>query len=363
MSYINNTIGFAKIPLFVAIVLLSTILSACSIYSEPNPDCVPECNVTLQLDFSHDFPLYDHFVFSRSDTDSPIAVRRFIVNAYPILSNGQLDTSSYKHIVVDGSSYPVDDTVYLNVELPCRYCRVYVWEDYGDENLKDLYYDTTDFANISFIGEYSGNNEKRIVFVGNTDVDLSSLVEGSKTTVPILLSSPMARIEIRTNDLEHFIADVNSRYNSRTDIDKVIVIDPDDIQDDNKFSADDFIIYVRYVSYFPSVYSVFDGKPVDASVNIGFESKIYPLNDKDALLGFDYIYVNGDISSITAVIDVYEKNPDGSIGANLGSSPSISIPIAVGMETTVESDFLTTHGSGNVSIDPSYDDDVYIYWN
>lgn len=377
----------------VAVLALTT--SCGNIWEEPDDCCEPKCEVTLQLTFENEFPLYSQTtvvhngssrafsVAEKSDAkggasyrvsgldvvtgdeedDDDISratqnVKRFVINAYPINDNGTLNTSSFEHFVIDATEYDFSSVATFKLLLSFKRVRLSVWADYGDSDLGDLYYDTTDFSGISLTGDYVGNSDYRIVFAGTQDVDLTMETVGdSHPTISMHLYSPLSRFELITNDLEGFIDQV---VLSRT---AQLENDADLHGDARSVDLNAYLIRVRYTSFVPSVYNLFTWRPTDATTGLMFTGRIQQITDKKALVGFDYVMVNGEESSVSAVVDVYELNEDGSVGDYRGTTPVITVPLGVGQYSVVEGKFLTTQSSGSVGIDAAFDDDIYVRWN
>lgn len=77
-----------------------------------------------------------------------------------------------------------------------RYNLVF-WADKSGENLNtDLHYDTSNFADVSFTGEYAGNDESRDAFFGNVELTASE-----SQAVDVELHRPFGQLNVRTLDM------------------------------------------------------------------------------------------------------------------------------------------------------------------
>ena len=104
----------------------------------------------------------------------------------------------------------------------------------------------------------------------------------------------------------------------------------------------------------PNSFNAYSNKPIDATVGVSFNSKIKILENGDAELGFDYIFVNGAESSISVSVEVYDYD-----GELLSQFEPIEVPLVRSHLTTIKANFLTV-GTGGVSITPDYDGDLNI---
>lgn len=61
----------------------------------------------------------------------------------------------------------------------------------------------------------------------------------------------------------------------------------------------EFVDLFYYSGYLPDTYNIAADKPVDARTGVWFESKIGIINENEASLGFDYVFVNGQQTAVT----------------------------------------------------------------
>lgn len=135
--------------------------------------------------------------------------------------------------------------------LPAGNYRFLVWRDYVNQGSEeDLYYCTDRFEYIS-------------------------LPEQSlEATVP--MSRPMAKFNFITTDLADFLA-VN-------------------------VALEGCKIVFKYNGFMPCAYNMHTSKPTDSRTGTSFSSNIRQINENEAELGFDYVFVNGDESKISVYI-------------------------------------------------------------
>ena len=102
----------------------------------------------------------------------------------------------------------------------------------------------------------------------------------------------------------------------------------------------------------PNAYSLFTDKPVDSATGISFESKLSQINESEASMGFDYIFINGNESITTVSVGIY--NTEGQL---LSMTEPIEVPIKRSWHTIIKGKFLTQDNKGGVNISPEFDGD------
>ena len=124
----------------------------------------------------------------------------------------------------------------------------------------------------------------------------------------------------------------------------------DIVNDFNQYKAK-----IKYVGYMPNAYSLFADRPV-ASVTGGmFDSTMTKLTDTDVSLGFDYVFVSGNGTTVTIRIEIYD-NEDHLISL----SDPITIPSKPDHHTIVKGRFMTQDTSNGVDIDTGFGGDYNI---
>ena len=105
----------------------------------------------------------------------------------------------------------------------------------------------------------------------------------------------------------------------------------------------------------PSVYSLFDDKPIDSATGVSFDSKIRPTDQGEASLGFDYVFVNGKESFVSVIVCVYDTE-----GHLMVTSPTLKVPTRRNFHTLVRGKFLTETASSGITIDADFDGEFNI---
>lgn len=388
-----------------ALAVVSMAMTSCTfIFEDIEPGFEAQCELTVNLRFNVDESIYDTVKFSHSrgddaedsddsraaddarnadearNTDSRATtdVQRYVINAFPVGDDGEIDSSECIRYVVDATGTGFKEVVPVQIIVPFNRYHICVWADYANDDFTDLYYDTTTLTGISVYSEYAGNNNHRLAYEGSTEVNLvnDQYDEGNfKRTVDVDLQSPLARFEIISDDLEGFIDEMARRHGittqsvddgddgSRSDDDGSRSDDArgDDARGDGRsFDADIYKIRVRYMGFSPSVFNVADHRVLDSTTGVSFLSSLKPIDRTSALLGYDYVFVTGNESGLYVTLDLYETDSDGEIIDYIGSSASMLIPTARGRITMVYGSFLTTTSDGSITINPDYDGTYYV---
>ena len=308
--------------------LLFIFLSSCKGSDEPEVMGSAPVVVTLQLDTAMvDWQTIDD---SRAIASHDL---RCQVAAYPVNADGAIVDAAVDRQTVfftaDGQQGQ------CRMVLPSGSYRLLAWADWVEHgSVADKYYTTSDFNDITFIGKYEGNNDYRNAYSGSAAVSFKVKLGDTTTVVreQLPLRSIMGKVKFVATDYNDYLA-----------------------------KGQNLRILVAYSGFLPNRYSVPRGVPFDATTGINFISSISETStegDGTATLGWDYVMVNGEESSVTMALGLY--NDEGQL---VGQSATLNVPIKRGGITVVKDDFLTkTAGGGGIGIDPSFDGDINIYF-
>lgn len=251
----------------------------------------------------------------------------------------QAVTSDQRIIASDSHVFKPGEELSTTFEmrLPSGGYSLLAWCDYVDpmQPSADLHYLTTDLRDVTFTGRYDGNDPSRNAYSGVTPIDFK-VYEGDTTTVinsDISLKPIMGKIKFVATDYNQFLVKpISLRF------------------------------LIAYTGFLPHRYSVVRGVPFDATTGVNFitneMTELSTEGDGSATLGYDYVMVNGDESSVTVALGLY--NDEGKL---VGQSGNINVPIKRGGLTVVKGHFLTkTQSSGGIGIDPSFEGDINVYY-
>lgn len=357
-------------------------ITSCAVHEWPEPT---PADVIVNLDFDTQLPQYKvlNEEGTRASHDGRDYDIRYTIAAYRLLQDGSyaeepflLKVFSKDEIEELSASFrfSIDEGSY----------RFYVWTDFvlaGTQS--DYFYNTTNFRRISLQGTHEGNNDFRDAFSGSADLQV--IRRGSKetpSTVTVQMRRPLAKFEFITTDLQEFItktieamirkeeaeaaakagetkSDGGDNPEDITPIESDTKTDGDTKTGDTKTPVVDlekYTVVFFYSGYMPNAYNMMEGKPCDSATGVKFSSAISAIDNHDARLGFDYVFVNGEESSVMVTVALYDEE-----GTQLSISRQIEVPIKRSMLTTVRGSFLMQNTGGGVAIDPGFEDEFNIY--
>ena len=305
-----------------------SLLMSCKGSDEPEYTGSAPVVVTVQLDTA--------MVDWQTITDSRAIAShdlRCQVAAYPVTKTGSLaDAPIERQTVIFTADGQQGE---CRMVLPSGDYRLLAWADWVDHgSATDKYYTTSNLGDITFLGRYEGNNDYRNAYSGNAAVSFK-VKQGDTTTVvreQLSLRSIMGKVRFVATDYNEYLE-----------------------------KGQNLRVLVAYTGFLPNRYSVPRGVPFDATTGVSYLSSITETStegDGTATLGWDYVMVNGDESSVTMALGLY--NDEGNL---VGQSSTLNVPIKRGGITIVKDQFLTkTAGGGGIGIDPSFDGDINIYF-
>lgn len=338
-----------KIVSYCITAVLLVALSACDVHEFPYPR--QETAVALHLCFDGSMPLFTtvNYVASRGQENSPAFERRYIINAYDRQPDGTFLRIPYKTFTFYASESSVLDYDAV-VYLPEGEWQFRVWCDVTVKNHNSGYfYNADNFGAITVRGpeDYTGDTDHRDAFVGMAEADNTWTFENGdplrtiEATVP--MSRPLAKYIFIATDYQEFVTRM-----LRFERERGYRTDPETAE--KTINPDDYYVVVKYPGYMPFQFNVFTNKPADSWTGISYRASIRPVNTGEAELAFDYVFVNGSESGVTALVEVYFR--DGSLVAR---SRSVNIPLRRSTLTEVRGNLLSELATGGVGIDPSFD--------
>lgn len=357
-------------------------ITSCAVHEWPEPS---PADVIVNLDFDTQLPQYKvlNEEGTRASHDGRDYDIRYTIAAYRLLQDGSYAEEPFLLKV-----FSKDEIEELNASF--RFSidegsyRFYVWTDFvlaGTQS--DYFYNTTNFRRISLQGTHEGNNDFRDAFSGSAD--LKVIRRGSKetpSTVTVQMRRPLAKFEFITTDLQEFITKTIEAMIRKEEAESAAKAgetkseggdNPEDmtpIESDTKTDGDTktgdtktpvvdlekYTVVFFYSGYMPNAYNMMEGKPCDSATGVKFSSAISAIDNHDARLGFDYVFVNGEESSVMVTVALYDEE-----GTQLSISRQIEVPIKRSMLTTVRGSFLMQNTGGGVAIDPGFEDEFNIY--
>ena len=264
---------------------------------------------------------------------------RHIIRTYPISEKERIAKEYLQEFIFTGNiGDGYDHEVTLDV-IPGNYS-VKVWSDLLPDGKNTSFYNADNFAEIKLQGEHEGNTDHRDAFRGTGNVSLvADITDRAPDTLSITMQRPLAKFEIITDDVQKFI-----------DKELAYLTKEAETRGETRVNTDDYKVIFAYAGYMPNAYSINTDKPVDSAMGVLFESKLDLLNEHEASLGFDYVFVNGRESGVSVQIGLYDKKD-----RQIAVSEPIDIPLRRSHHTLLRGAFLVQEASGGINIKPDFD--------
>ncbi|MDY5767403.1 MAG: DUF6562 domain-containing protein [Alloprevotella sp.] len=352
------------LPLLVCLAAVAGLFTSCDVHEVPEP---PSATATcLRLSFSTLLTSNDvNLLGGRAKSDSLRAVSdtlrtlRLSLRAYPLLPAGQAaDVPVFSRTYLREVS-PDDYDCILPAELPVGNYRLAIWADFVSAEGLDCFYDTRDFREITLQAPHTGGADLRDAFRGVVECEVQARTYvAPPDTIDVAMERPLAKIEFLTTDLKEFISKEQERAEELLKSNGATASSADaDTKDSYPQSVDLSLYNIRfyYAGFMPSVYSLFDDKPIDSATGVSFDSKIRPTDQGEASLGFDYVFVNGKESFVSVIVCVYDTE-----GHLMVTSPTLKVPTRRNFHTLVRGKFLTETASSGITIDADFDGEFNI---
>lgn len=345
MKHIRKIAG--RILALAAVILLT----GCDVHEFPDGVEPPEPpqkvrKVKLHLEFRHEMPVYQTIEYDgqmrRMDTRNagePELERRYIVRAYPASTEiSGVDTRAEAGSWTFYRSMQLDADTTLEIDCPVGDYRFLVWSDLVVAGSHaDYYYNTTTFDEIKLTDRnaHAGSTDSRDAHRGDV------LIASSDSVALVEMVRPLAKYQFVTTDLDVFIRKALDA------LEKENRTDPELPGADN-IDLGRYRIRFTYPRYMPCSFNMFLNRPADSWSNVTFDSSIHRINEKEAEIGFDYIFVNTHDTSVNVYVEVYDRET----GQVLGRISPIDVPLSRSRLTIVKGPFLTTKAQGGTGIDP-----------
>lgn len=345
-----------RLFLHLIIYMPLVLLTACDVHEWPD---TPE-NVTfrLKLRYERDMTVWEHLYDGTGVTEQGLGdtydngrehgKMRYIIRAYP-LTEKQRPAQKYTQEFVFTKDITEGYDHEATLDLAAGDYRIMVWSDLVENDDVDPYHDAGDFAEITLQGDHRGNDDYRDAFRGTGDISLTAdVAEYVPGTLEITMQRPLAKFEFITNDLTEFIQKEGLRIAAKSGGAK----SASENEPATRVNIEDYKVAFHYVGFMPCAYSMLTDKPVDSSTGVMFRSDLKELNDREASMGFDYVFVNGTESAVTVQVGLYDKE-----GTRLSLTEPIRVPLRRNHHTVLRGKFLMSEASGGVTINPDFDGD------
>ena len=326
------------------------LLTACDVHQWPETPELVKCH--LRLNYQTQMTEWEHLYNGSSvteqgtgdtyDNSREYGKIRYIIRTYPVSEKMRtLSDYTQQFEFTRDINKGYDHQVTLDI-LPGNY-NIMVWSDLVQKEGDDHFHDAGNFAEIRLQGEHKGNNDYRDAFRGTGNISLEASIKEQKTdTLEITMQRPLAKFEFITNDVKEFL-DKEIEYlkqeastrgeNAPTRVD-----------------TDKYKVVFYYSGYMPNAYNMNTDKPVDSATGVMFESKLGILNDNEASLGFDYVFVNGKEAGVSVQIGLYDGE-----NRQIALSDPIDVSLRRSHHTILRGSFLMQQATGGIVINPEFD--------
>ena len=269
-------------------------------------------------------------------------IKRYVIRAYPVSEKLRASQGNVQEFVYERDLYHgYEHEVLLDLQ-PGVY-DLMVWSDMRPHSRADYFYNVENFSEIKLQGEHKGNNDWRDAFRGITRITIEPTIEEREPmTIEVDMQRPLAKYEFLTTDLKAFM-DKEFEYLTKEAATRGEA-------PPTRVNTDDYKVVIYYSGFMPNTYNMKTDKPVDSTLGVMFESQLTVLNENEATLGFDYVFVNGKKSAVTVQIGLYDKD-----GRQVSLSDPINVPLQRDHHTIVRGSFLMSQASGGITINPDFE--------
>lgn len=340
--------------ILLAWVAAMVLVTGCDVHEFPD-DRVKTADLTLHLDFTLELPPYKDIIYNqgegRAEFPSDYLDIRYMVNIYRSVNGRDFQQQPDRTVVMTR-----DDVTQLDNDMPLTleegYYKFMVWTDFVDDGSKDdKYYSTSDFTSITVAYPHTGNDDYRDAFRGELT---ATVVEKETTDLTVEMSRPMGKYRFIATDFDRFLT--RAEEMARAEWEESRALDPESAPSQMPaVNVNDYKVVMRYPGFMPHVFNMYTNRPADSRTGVTYPGRILRINDQEAELGFDYVFVNGKEAPVTVAVDIYDKKNN-----LIGSSGAIDVPLMRSMLTTVKGDFLTSKASGGVGVNPDFDGEFNI---
>lgn len=335
--------------------MLAMLLAAsCGVHEWPDESTPAQ--LEIEMVFAQDMPDYKEVDYDTRKTKTEYTSEdldiRYTLKFYPELPGGGYsgsEATDYTEVLTRPATEGLDCS--FTVTLPEGRWQVRCWADYVVKgSVDDLFYETADFSAITVMEDYMANTDYKDAFRGSAEVSVHRVgQEQEPDKVSLEMERPLAKFRFIATDFDLLITKImrerEAAAGSSSSATATIPV--------KSFNPEDYYIRFYYTSFLPCVFNMFKDKPIDSRTGDSFDSEFIPLSDKEVLMGFDYVLVNGHESGVYVEVALYDRKTDNL----LSLTPSLLVPLVRSKVTTVSGDFLTMGVGSGIGVNPSFEED------
>ena len=329
-----------KLRYILTSVMMLVAVAGCDVHEFPEDDFkVHPFELHLNFDFETtlaDMPLYKEILYyTRAEKESVEDYdMRYVIKAFRMDNvAGEIRTADTTIVVSKSDITNPNHSIQLNLEEGVYTFRV--WSDYVKRGShSDNYYNASNFEEIILVNKqnHAGSSAFREAFRGVVTAEVSP----ECNAVHIEMIRPMGKFKFISTDMEEFCKHAMQKFDAQS------------------LDIDAYRVVFRYNTFMPCSFNMFTDKAADSWRNVSFSSRMTVAKNEEILLGYDYAFVDKTKTTLSISVEIYE--PDGEL---LSASEPIDVPRARNRLTVVKGAFLTSRGSGGISINPGYEGDDY----
>lgn len=227
--------------------------------------------------------------------------------------------------------------------------RVEVWQDLTDASApeKDFWFSTSPLTSIKVAERdvYVGAHDSKQVSAAGAEFDLTRYY--NEWDVALNLDVPLMRPESKfilvSNDVQKFVKSFNNNFSTS-------YTDPNEIFEHCKMK-------VKYNGYVPTGYNVVTGQLNDAQGGYAFDFDVLLINEKEAIVAFDYVLTGPTSTAVNVGLDLYDDK-----GVLINTVGSVNVPISQNRISVIRGEYLTREYGGGVGINTDFDGEFNIYY-
>lgn len=332
--------------IFSTLIAVLSLLSCGEIHEWPREGQeVDPTDVSAKISVSCEFRMDIAATVTKSGALTPSSAagtgyhRRFLVRI--------LEENRHSEDVVFERSFfkEVEDTSPLEftAELHSKRYGLLVWMDYVDrDSHSDLYYMTSgglEAIHVPGAEDYAACSDFKDAQTGAYVIDLTDNTEWfRRIEIELPLERPLAKISFQATDFAEYAGKL--KYEGSLD----------DL-------AEGIRVEVQYSGYLATGFNVATRKLNDTSTGYGFGAVPENLPEEGgAALGSDYVFVNGEQSSVTVSVEIKDRS-----GNVINRVDGLTVPTYRGKETVVKDRFFTRDYVPGIGIVTEFDGEFYVY--
>lgn len=310
---------------------LAVTAASCDVHefgnAVPDDDSQKAADITLHLDFNTIMPLHRELIYTRNSSDADIYDVYYHVELYRMNQKGEYNDDPEISInYVDADVVNLDHDI--RVRLSNGTYRVVAWTHFVEDNeiYKHFEVNNLKFASISDHKAYTGNTDMADAYRGISYITIDNDNIKTDTVYTVDMNRPVAKFEIYATDVDQFLnlTESSKKAAARSAI------------EEGKYT-----VRVKYNGYVGSKYNLISDYVADSRTNLYFTGPITMIDDHEARLGFDYLFVNVDGGGVTLSMEICNE-----AGERVATVSNIEVPLRQGHLTVLRGEFMSSKSDG-----------------